>query len=216
MRRSVIEWIAIAACIALGPAVARRAAAMELPRLAAEVSRYGAEGLPPESADRQMDLARQCGFFRDLDESVATPRIPWGKPLAGGPVRALILNSWFAGREVVELAQRLDLKYTHVALLREQDWPPLDRRGPNLFEPLERRLLESLKGDEPVIAFGSSPCPWPDLRAPTRKALLEAVRSGKGLVYAGDPAPLSQEMGRDFVADALVFSCVNWRTNLRN
>ena len=202
MRRSAIERVAIAACIAFGPAVAQRAAAADLPRLAAETSPYRDERLPsPESADRQTDLARRYGFFRDLDESAATPRIVWGKPLAGGPVRALILHSWFAGREAVELAQRLDLKYTHVALLREQDWPPLDRHGPNLFEPLERRLVDSLKGDEPVIAFGSSPCPWPDLRAPTRKALLEAVQSGKGLVYAGDPAPAAQEMGQDFVAD---------------
>jgi hypothetical protein len=202
MRRLVIGWVAIAACIAFGPAVARRAAAADLPGLAAEASPYRDAGLPsPESADRQTDLARQYGFFRDLDGSVATPRIVWGKPLAGGPVRALILHSWFAGREVVELAQRLDLKYTHVALLREQDWPPLGLPGPNLFEPLERRLADSLKGDEPVIAFGSSPCPWPDLRAPTRKALLDAVRSGKGLVYAGDPAPAAQEMGQDFVAD---------------
>ncbi|MGD1001340.1 MAG: beta-galactosidase trimerization domain-containing protein [Candidatus Brocadiia bacterium] len=201
MRRSLTEWIAIAACIAFGSAVARRAAAMDLPRLATEASQYRG-GLPsPETADRQMDLAREYGFFRDLDESAATPRIAWGKPLAGGPVRALILHSWFAGREVVELAQRLDLKCTHVALLREQDWPPLDRHGSNLFEPLEKRLLESLKGDEPVIAFSSSPCPWTDLRAPTRKALLEAVQSGKGLVYAGDPAPVAQEMGRDFTAD---------------
>ena len=202
MRRSVTEWISIAACIAFGPAVALRAAAMDLPRLAAEASQYRGERPPsPESAGRQMDLARQYGFFRDLDESAATPRIAWGKPLAGGPVRALILHSWFAAREVVELAQRLDLKCTHVALLREQDWPPLNRHGSNLFEPLESRLAESLKGDEPVIAFSSSPCPWPDLRAPTRQALLEAVRSGKGLVYAGDPAPVAQQMGRDFVAE---------------
>ena len=202
MRRKAAEWAALAAFIAFGPAVARSAAAMDLPRLAAEASRYRAEAQPgPVSAERQTDLARQCGFFRDLDESAATPRIPWGKPLAGGPVRALILHSWFAGREVVELAQRLDLKYTHAALLREQDWPPLDRQGSNLFEPLENRLVESLKGDEPVIAFGSSPCPWPDLRAPTRKAILEAVRSGKGLVYAGDLGPLATEMGQDFVTD---------------
>jgi hypothetical protein len=202
MRRKAAEWVALAAFIAFGPAVGRSAAAMDLPRLAAEASRYRAEAQPgPESAERQAEIARQCGFFRDLDESAATPRIPWGKPLAGGPVRALILNSWFAGREVVELAERLDLKYTHVALLREKDWPPLDRQGSNLFEPLESRLVESLKGDEPVIAFGSSPCPWPDLRARTRKAILEAVRSGKGLIYAGDLGPLATEMGQDFVAD---------------
>ncbi len=201
MRRSVTEWMAVAACVAIG-AAARLAAALELPSLAAEASQSRAEARPPaESAARQMDLARRYSFFRDLDGSAATPGIAWGKPLAGGPVRALILHSWFAGREVVEIAQRLDLKYTHVVLLREQDWPALDRRGSNLFGPLESRLVESLKGDEPVIAFSSSPCPWPELRAPTRAALLQAVRSGKGLVYAGDPAPMAQEMGGDFAAD---------------
>jgi len=154
-----------------------------------------------EDPARRQEIARRFQFFRAIDESVATPHVAWGKPLAGGPVRALLLPSWYAGREVVELAQRLDLKYEHVALMRERDWSPFGRKGTNLFEIMEQRLVERLKGGEPVVALSSSPCPWPDLRASTRKALLQAVDQGKGLVYCGQTGPVARAMGKQFVQD---------------
>lgn len=45
-------------------------------------------------------------------EEVVTPHIKWAKPDAQGPLKVLFIV-WRAGmREVIELAQRMDIKYT--------------------------------------------------------------------------------------------------------
>ena len=49
--------------------------------------------------------------FFELTRTVVTPHIPWAVPLAGGPVRVLVIAPRVYQRDTVELAQRLDLDY---------------------------------------------------------------------------------------------------------
>ncbi|MDY0170943.1 MAG: beta-galactosidase, partial [Thermoguttaceae bacterium] len=53
--------------------------------------------------------------FDIASEPIETPHVPWARPLPDGPVRALCLVPIPSQRDVVELAQRLDLEYTLVA-----------------------------------------------------------------------------------------------------
>ncbi|MFO7901414.1 MAG: beta-galactosidase, partial [Pirellulaceae bacterium] len=81
-----------------------------------------AEPLPEARipAPRREHLARQVAERRrptpydEVTREVVTPHVPWGRPLAGGPVNTLILAPRWLQREVVELAQRLDLRYRTV------------------------------------------------------------------------------------------------------
>ena len=54
--------------------------------------------------------------FFELTRTVVTPHIPWAVPLAGGPVRVLVIAPRVYQRDTVELAQRLDLDYEYVML----------------------------------------------------------------------------------------------------
>ena len=41
-----------------------------------------------------------------------TPHVKWAKPLAGGSIKVLIAAPTWSHRETVELAQRLDIRFT--------------------------------------------------------------------------------------------------------
>src|SRR5512143_3837965 len=49
-------------------------------------------------------------FFQVTEEYVS-PHIPWAKPYAGGKVRALFIVPRYSVREIIELAERMDLDY---------------------------------------------------------------------------------------------------------
>ena len=54
--------------------------------------------------------------FFELTRTVVTPHIQWAVPLAGGPVRVLVIAPRIYQRDTVELAQRLDLDYEYLML----------------------------------------------------------------------------------------------------
>lgn len=132
---------------------------------------------------------------RHPSEEVVTPHVPWGKPLAGGPVRALIINDLLTGRETVELAQRLEMVYDAPTISTsyviggattgmfgqalDVDWA-LD----NL-----RKLLAENRYDVIVIG-GMTGELYPD---DVVAAILEQVRAGAGLVWA-NPNKCSAEL----------------------
>ena len=47
-----------------------------------------------------------------LSTTYETPHVRWGKPLAGGPIDVLVMAPEWTHRETVELAQRLDIRFT--------------------------------------------------------------------------------------------------------
>ena len=65
------------------------------------------EGRPDHTIVSQLSFRE---IDRPLGEPVVTPHTPWARPLAGGPLRALVtLRSFRCLREVTEFRQRLEL-----------------------------------------------------------------------------------------------------------
>ncbi len=131
---------------------------------------------------------------RHPSEEIVTPHVPWAKPLAGGPLRALIVNDLLTGREVVELAQRLDLDYdaptisTAYAIGRATQMFGAEVTVDWALDNL-RKLLQANSYD--VILMGGLPC---DLYGEDVVALiLNQVRAGAGLVWV-NPNKCSDEL----------------------
>lgn len=108
-----------------------------------------------------------AAYYAPLTEPPVSPHQPWGKPLAGGPIRALILVTLSSEREVVELAQRLDLDYDLVPLAM------VVRYNPAVLEDISRN-----KYDVIVTSQLSS---WPQSQ-PITDWIEEQVKQGTGWV----------------------------------
>ena len=113
---------------------------------------------------------------------LTTPHVPWARPYARGKTRALVLCSYFQGREVPELAQRadLDLVTGTVDTGGSDNWTPWWLHGGNVAFT-QARVTELLQGDYDVIVLGGLEG---RLFNDEMTSLLEQqVRSGTGLVY---------------------------------
>ncbi len=125
-------------------------------------------------------------FFEPI-EQVATPHIPWAKPLAGGPVRALFITHRNALREVVEIAQRLQMVYTVFAAEApnkfgetgigvDASWKLVQG---NSAEELTVDLLAKLRKEYEVIVIANFQ--WDLLPLEARYEILKKVKAGTGL-----------------------------------
>lgn len=110
-----------------------------------------------------------------------TPHVRWGKPLPGGPVRALFIihvtDPGTNAREVIELAQRFDLQ---ADMVFEKDGSLYGDQGG------EQRLAELLGKKYGVFVLGNVKLDL--LPYPERYELLRQVVGGAGLVCVG-PRP---------------------------
>ena len=71
---------------------------------------------------RPSTLAKQKTYFPYApSREVVTPHFDWYHPAYGGPLRLLYLGNYGASREVVELAQVLDVDYT-APCIHPGDW----------------------------------------------------------------------------------------------
>jgi len=101
---------------------------------------------------------------------IETPYIPWATPLAGGPVRVLFLVPIQTQRDVIELAQRLEMKYSLVTFQQ----PLMDAAAVEEF--LE--LLESTIYD--VILLSKVPVGL--LPTEVQDVMMDKIRKGTGIV----------------------------------
>lgn len=72
------------------------------------------------------------GHF-EISNEIVTPHRAWAKPLAGGPLRALFVLSRHAQREMIELAQRIELEADAVPLIDAINGSHQERWGPWAF-----------------------------------------------------------------------------------
>lgn len=131
-------------------------------------------------------------------DAVKTP-VAWQvKPLPGGPVNVFAMPSISYGRELVELAQRLDMKYGVVTWDRSWDlntWGLGDhygKRGHRFdFKDVQNYLSMELTGPNRYDVYViRTPVGWKWFPKAAREALLERVKQGAGLVlvqpFVGD------------------------------
>ena len=123
---------------------------------------------------------RGPGYF-DVDTGYVTPHVAWAKPLAGGPVRVLVIGPRFGQRESVELMQRLsaecDVVMTHSA--REFGYDNVV--GADATSTAQR-LKERLAKTYDAIVVGN--VDWAMFPDDVLKMLLEKVLRGTGIVVA--------------------------------
>ena len=120
-----------------------------------------------------------------------TPHIKWARPYAGGKLNALFIIPYCNSREVVETAQRLDLRYTVIMNASRNAWDQGSSEGPTatpltgveaqvvLGDIARRRLSLGFRYDVIVIGKVS----WLIMPADVRGLVLEHVARGTGLVY---------------------------------
>lgn len=128
-------------------------------------------------------------YLYKLTMDYETPHTKWAKPLAGGPIKALFIAPFgIPAREIVELAQRLDLKFEAV-LFRGSDlltpmeqgtWEGLALKGSTTDEKTDE-LERKLEKDYDVIIFGNIqpkiiPCKL-------LYRIIEKVAGGTGLIF---------------------------------
>lgn len=126
--------------------------------------------------------------FYAPSEEVVTPHIPWARPNAGGPVKALFLIHRQNQREVIELAQRLEMDYTvfcaetpdkfgETGIGVDASWRLVQG---NSAEEMTEQLLGYLEDDYDVIVVGN--IKWDEFPIECRYHVLRKVKAGTGLV----------------------------------
>ena len=135
-------------------------------------------------------LAKGAGVQTGLNEvtlDVVTPHVAWGKPLDGGPIRALFIAPRFTLRDVVELAQRLELEFDTVPLWDAHHLgcdPAIPEQHVPGASPEETagRLRDALKKERDLIVLGNFEIAI--LADDVLSAVVDHVESGGGLLLA--------------------------------
>jgi hypothetical protein len=143
-----------------------------------------------------------------LPGTLQTSHTPWARPLSGGQLEALFICPYNNSREVVEIAQRLDVKYTVIMNAGHSAWADGYFEGDNatplkgveartVLDDLSRRRLDlGHRYDVIVIAKVS----WEVIPEHIRELILGHVARGAGLVYVS-PNRLKSGWNRTEPAD---------------
>ena len=120
-----------------------------------------------------------------------TDHVKWAKPLAGGKLKVLFILPYPTARDVVELAQRLDMDYTVIMTAGRASWdqgwyeganatPLFGAQAATVLDTLSKKRL-SLANDYDAIVLGN--VSWRVVPEFARDLLLQHVARGAGLVY---------------------------------
>ena len=139
-------------------------------------------------------LTAKCGYAEQpkplhslafLSEAVVTPHLTWAKPMAGGKIRTLCLvDGGGAGREVIELMERVDLDVSTTFLIaggKDVDWEIGDGYAMSLTREMMKQNLAQLLQKEYDLLIVSGPL-WKFFDAAATERVKTLVRNGAGLV----------------------------------
>lgn len=131
-------------------------------------------------------------FSLELSRELETPHTAWLKPYAGGSVRVLFVLDIRQQREIVELAQRMDIEARTVRIAHVHEimsWGMIDRYGTYNFTDANdaiSRELDSGRYDAIVIAGRI----WERVDERNRDRMKAAFGEGTGLVVVETGADL--------------------------
>jgi len=153
--------------------------------------------VPDARRARLMALSEEY-LDRPVDRWRPSPqplRFPWARKLRGGPIRTVVLCARWSAYETMELARRLDLEVKHVYFDVRDDlsspryWPYRTATGIGPIPlPVAARHAGMVCTDSKVEVFLSAGVKAKAIPGVARRAILEQVRGGKGLVIVGSPA----------------------------
>jgi len=116
-------------------------------------------------------------------ESVVTPHIRWAKPLAGGPLKVLFITNHKSTRDIIEIAQRLEMDYevftTELPHLFAAPNVPVDHSRPNDYEERLRGKLDPSKEYDVIVIANVN---WDILPPWSRQMILDRVEAGAGML----------------------------------
>lgn len=118
--------------------------------------------------------------------AVASPHLPLAKPLAGGPLKTMVVYDIEEGRDLTELQQRIDLQVSPVAWSNEagvHKWIGF-AYGQRSYDLSRRYLASTAQGPETFdTMIVSTPTGWNPLGKAATESILDRVRNrGEGLV----------------------------------
>src|SRR5882672_1306176 len=157
---------------------------------------------------RQTDKVAFIPYEKRLEfvptTDVASPHYPLAKPLAGGPLKALVVYDIEEGRDLAELMQRLDLKVSPVSWSNEagvHKWVGF-AYGQRSYDLSRRYLASTAQGPEKFdTMILATPTGWSPLGKAATEPIVDRVRNrGEGLVlvfpFPGDrhEAPWPEEL----------------------
>ena len=169
--------------------------------------------LDPARAKRPRAAVAHIPITRD----VVTPHEPWATPWKGGTTKALILTHLHNQREIVELAQRMELTFD-TASVTKYAWllsVASRHRSKLSWSNVLQKLVDDLKANQyDVIVIGG--VPWKRLfDNAVRQGVLDQVKAGTGLVTILDPVDTTDDLAallplKQFV-DSGAREDPNWR-----
>jgi len=115
---------------------------------------------------------------------VETPHVKWARPYARGPVKAFLLAHYLSARDIIELAQRLDMDFQTVTWSGSKlycRYASATMYGRRRMDDEIRNIREKLAQKYDVIVLGGIPWKW--FPEKVRKTILKQVNEGTGLVY---------------------------------
>ena len=126
-----------------------------------------------------------------LPGTYKTYHVPWAKPLNGDALKALFIVPYINSREVVEVAQRIELDYTVIMNTGPGGWADGFAEGDNATplqgvaaeETLDRLARERLSLDKQYDVIVIGKISWAVMPAWVKAAILAHVQRGTGLVY---------------------------------
>lgn len=138
----------------------------------------------PDGAGAAETSGASRRFSLELSEELVTAHTPWLKPYAGGGTRALFLLDLRQQREIVELAQRMDLDFRTVRISCVPEimgWGMIERYGTYNFQDANAALREELSGKpfDVIVIAGRI---WERIDEANRRTIQNALAKGTGLV----------------------------------
>ena len=149
-------------------------------------------------------------FELKLSEEIVTPHTIWMKPWAGGRPKVFFLVALRQAREVVELAQRMDLDHRVVRFADNPSalaWSMCDRYNQFTFADANLSLKHELA--RPLDAIVIAGNLWKHVDAANRARIAELAAGGVGLVEIGMKDPVFPDAVPDATGAAWINGAVD-------
>lgn len=149
-------------------------------------------------------------FELKLSEELVTPHTAWMKPYAGGRLKVFFLVDLRHAREVVELAQRLELDHRVIRIADHRDimaWGMCDRYGRFTYEDANLSLKQELS--RPLDAIVIAGNLWRHVDAANRTTIARLAASGVGIVEIGMKQPIVPDAAPDTAGTRYIKSAID-------
>ncbi len=141
----------------------------------------------PSAAKSRLDYMGSDQTYDKISGTFVSDHVPWARPLAGRKLNAVFIAPTSDMREVVELAQRLEMNYKVIMTAKRDSFTDTNHAGRHAVPQYSKLVLKLAKERlHPSIHYDLifiCKFAWKALPGFIRKDVLERVKNGAGLVY---------------------------------